>query len=128
VNASVRWGFPCDGRSLCDQLSLVLGKAGEDAGEHPSDARARVNAFAERLDINADHRDDMVSERTRVLNRLHRLIRKLVPGGANRQLSTTQASEILRTVRPITTADTYRKQLAKDLLDSLRKLDTRVKR
>jgi len=79
------------------------------------------------LRLLSDHRDDLVSDRTRVLNRLHRLLRELVPGGANRQLSSTQAGEILRTVRPVTTADTYRKQLAKDLLDSLRKLDTRVK-
>ena len=79
------------------------------------------------LRLLSDHRDDLVSERTRILNRLHRLLRELVPGGANRQLSSTQAGEILRTVRPVTTADTYRKQLARDLLDSLRKLDSRVK-
>jgi len=75
----------------------------------------------------SDHRDDLVSERTRMLNRLHRLLRELVPGGAKRQLSTPQAAEILRGIRPLTTADTYRKQLARDLLEAIKRLDSRVK-
>jgi transposase len=74
-----------------------------------------------------DHRDDLVSERTRALNRLHRLLRELVPGGAKRQLSIAQAADLLRGVRPLTAADTYRKQLARDLHDSMRRLDTRIR-
>lgn len=78
------------------------------------------------LRLLSDHRDDLVNERTRMLNRLHRLLRELIPGGAKRQLSTAQAAGLLRTVRPLTTADTYRKQLARDLLDNVRRLDTRI--
>jgi transposase len=79
------------------------------------------------LRLLSDHRDDLVSEHTRIINRLHRLLRELIPGGAKNQLSTLQAAQALRSVRPVTAADICRKQLARDLLDSLRRLDTRIK-
>ena len=74
------------------------------------------------MDATASRPPRRPGQRTRVLNRVHRLLRELVPGGANRQLSSTQAGEILRIVRAVTAADGYRKQLARDLLDSLRRL------
>ena len=72
------------------------------------------------LRLLSDHRDDLVSERTRVLNRLHRLLRELVPGGATGNCPADPGRRHPAAVRPVTAADTYRKQLARDLLDSLR--------
>ncbi len=54
------------------------------------------------LRLLSDHRDDLVNQRTRTLNRLHRRLSELVPGGVKRQLSTLQAADILRGVRPLT--------------------------
>src|SRR5215204_5534515 len=52
------------------------------------------------LRLLSDRREDLVSERTRVLNRLHGLLRDLIPGGVSGRLSANRASRILRSVRP----------------------------
>ena len=75
----------------------------------------------------SDHRDDLVAEHTSAMNRLHRLLRDLIPGGAKTGLSSRQAAVLLRRVRPVTATDTTRKQLARDLLSGLRALETRIK-
>lgn len=75
----------------------------------------------------SDHRDDLVTEHTSAVNRLHRLLRDLIPGGARTQLSSRQAGVLLRQVRPVTATDTTRKQLARDLLTGLRSLESRIK-
>ena len=79
------------------------------------------------LRLLSDRRDDLVAERTRALNRLHVLLRDLHPGGAKRDLSTLQPRALLRLIRPVTAVDTHRKDLARDLLADLRRLDTAIK-
>lgn len=79
------------------------------------------------LRLLSDRRDDLVAERTRVLNRLHVLLRDLHPGGAKRDLSTVQAGALLRLIRPMTAVDTHRKDLARDLIADVRRLDTAIK-
>ena len=61
----------------------------------------------------SDHRDDLVSERTHTMNRLHRLLRELIPGGAKRQLSIAQATELcagcVRSPTPTAAVSNWRK-------------------
>jgi transposase len=71
----------------------------------------------------ADRRDELNQERRRVTNRLHRLLRDLVAGGAPTPLTVEAASRLLRRTRPTTAADQQRKALARDLLADLRRLD-----
>jgi hypothetical protein len=55
------------------------------------------------LRLLADRRDELAGARTRTvsrLHRLHRLLLELIPGGAPRFLSATQAKALLATVRP----------------------------
>ena len=47
------------------------------------------------LRLLSDRRDELTSERRRTVNRLHRLLRDLRPGGAPRQLSADRASRLL---------------------------------
>jgi transposase len=75
----------------------------------------------------SDHRDDLVREHTSGMNRLHRLLRDLIPGGAKTGLSSRQAAALLRGVRPATATATTRKQLARDLITGLRALESRIK-
>jgi transposase len=74
----------------------------------------------------SDRRDDLVAERTRTLSRLHVLLAELHPGGAGRQLTATRAAALLRQIRPLTPADIHRKQLARELLSDVRRLDRQV--
>jgi transposase len=74
-----------------------------------------------------ERRDDLVAEHTRWINRLHVLLRDLVPGGANVRLDVAEASALLAKVRPVTAADQQRKQLARDILRDLRRHEASIK-
>jgi transposase len=54
------------------------------------------------LRLLAERRDDLAGERTRILNRLHGLLRDLLPGGAPTDLTAAKAAALLRRVRPVT--------------------------
>lgn len=79
------------------------------------------------LRLLTERRDDLVSERTRVLNRLHVLLRDLAPGGAPTSLSAAKATDILKRIRPLTATDCCRRDLARDLIADLRRLDRLIK-
>src|ERR671913_2048322 len=57
-------------------------------------------AASEVLRLLSERREDLVAERTRALNRLHGLLRDLVPGGVAGKLSAERAARILRSIRP----------------------------
>ncbi len=57
-------------------------------------------AGSEVLRLLSERREDLVAERTRALNRLHGLLRDLVPGGVPGTLSTHRAARIVRGIRP----------------------------
>lgn len=65
--------------------------------------------------------------RTRLLNRLHVLLRDLIPAGAPQGLPADKAAALLRTVRPATATQACRRDLARDLLGDLRRIDQRLK-
>lgn len=75
------------------------------------------------LRLLSERRDDLAEERTRTANRLHALLRDLIPGGAKRNLSAEQTAVLLRGVHPVTAADVQRKQLCRELVADLRRLD-----
>ena len=75
------------------------------------------------LRLLADRRDELNEERRRATNRLHRLLRDLVAGGAPRELTQTTASAILRKCRPVSVVDLERKAMARHLIADLRRLD-----
>jgi transposase len=78
------------------------------------------------LRLLAERRDDLAGERTRILNRLHGLLRDLLPGGAPTDLTAAKAAALLRGVRPVTATAACRRQLARDLLGDLRRVDARL--
>lgn len=79
------------------------------------------------LRLLTERRDDLVHERTRVLNRLHAVLRDLVPGGAPTGLSADKAATVMKGIRPVTATDACRRDIARDLLADLRRLDRQVK-
>jgi transposase len=68
-----------------------------------------------------------VAERTRALNRLHALLRDLVPGGVAGKLSADRAARILRGIRPKEgTSARLRRGLASEVLRDVRTLDRKI--
>jgi transposase len=57
-------------------------------------------ADSEVLRLLSERREDLLTERTRALNRLHGLLRDLVPGEVPLTLSAPRAARILRGIRP----------------------------
>jgi transposase len=79
------------------------------------------------LRLLADRRDELGAARTQTINRLHRLLLELLPGGAKKFLSAAQAKELLATVRPRDIAGKTRRRLAAELVTELTRTDKRIK-
>jgi transposase len=77
-----------------------------------------VNAedSSEVLRLLSERREDLVAERTRALNRLHGLLRDLLPGGVAGKLSAERAARILRGIRPKGASARLRRRLASEVL------------
>jgi transposase len=75
-----------------------------------------------------DRRDEVAHLRVQIVNRLHRLLTELVPGGAaKRDLSALQARRILAGIRPRDPAGGTRLRLAMDLVGDLDAVDAKLK-
>jgi transposase len=84
-------------------------------------------AASEVLRLLSERREDLVAERTRALNRLHGLLRDLLPGGVTGTLSAHRAASILRGIRPKGGASSrLRRRLASEVLRDVRTLDRKI--
>jgi transposase len=84
-------------------------------------------AASEALRLLSERREDLVAERTRALNRLHALLRDLVPGGVAGKLSAHRAARILRGIRPQSSSShDVRRRLASEVLRDIRTLDRKI--
>ena len=90
-------------------------------------AQVDPEAASEVLRLLSERREDLVAERTRALNRLHGLLRDLLPGGVAGKLSADRAARILRSIRPRGGASArLRRQLASEVLRDVRTLDRKI--
>jgi transposase len=89
-------------------------------------AQVDPEAASEALRLLSERREDLVAERTRALNRLHGLLRDLLPGGVARTLSADRAARILRGIRPKGTSARLRRRLASEVLRDVRSLDRKI--
>jgi transposase len=78
------------------------------------------------LHLLTSRREDLVGMRTQTINRLHRLLVDLVPGGASRNLTARRAAALLGQVAPTGTPAVTRYQIATDLIADVRDLDRRI--
>ncbi|MGW5054750.1 IS110 family transposase [Actinokineospora sp. NPDC004072] len=79
------------------------------------------------LRLLVDRRDELGRTRTDTVNRLHKLLAELIPGGATKILSATQAKSLLASVRPRDIVGKTRRALAADLITELAGLDRTMK-
>ena len=74
-----------------------------------------------------DRRDELGRARTQTVNRLHRLLLELFPGGAKTFLSARQARALIATIKPRDLIGKTRRRLAVELIDELEAIDRKIK-
>ncbi len=79
------------------------------------------------LRLLADRRDELSQRRVQTVNRLHRLLAELIPGGAKRDLSALQAKELLAPVRPRTLVGKTLRRIAAEEIADLVTVDAKLK-
>jgi transposase len=92
----------------------------------PQLRQVRVEDQAVVLHLLTKRREDLVAARTQTVNRLHRLLVDLVPGGASRNLTANRAAALLDQVAPTGAPAVTRWQLATELVADVRQLDQRI--
>jgi transposase len=75
----------------------------------------------------ADRRDELGRARTQTVNRLHRLLLELFPGGAKQFLSAQQARTLIATIKPRDLPGKTRRRLAVELIGELEAIDRKIK-
>jgi transposase len=79
------------------------------------------------LRLLVDRRDGLGHARTDLLNRIHKLLLELLPGGAKKFLSADQARALLNTIRPHDLVGRTRRRLASELISELVQVDKKIK-
>jgi transposase len=90
----------------------------------------RVLAFDEELvalRLLVDRRDELSARRVQTVNRLHRLLTELIPGGAGKDLTATKAKRLLATVRPRSVVGKTTRRMAVEEVADLVATDARLK-
>jgi len=78
------------------------------------------------LHLLTKRRQDLVAARTQTINRLHRLLMDLVPGGARRNLTAKRAAALLSEVTPTGAPAVTRWQLATELVPNSRQVEQQI--
>ena len=79
------------------------------------------------LRLLADRRDELSARRVQTVNRLHRLLTELIPGGAGKDLTATRAKRLIAGVKPRSLlGKTTRRMAAEEIVD-LVATDARLK-
>ncbi|WP_067574400.1 IS110 family transposase [Nocardia acidivorans] len=124
LSAQVRVFGTGNGRKtdLVDAYSVAL------AALHAPNLR-RVTADPELIALGmlADRRDGLGHARTDTLNRIHRLLLELIPGGAKQFLSAPQARELIAPIHPTDTAIAIQLRLVTEQIEDLETIDRRIK-
>ena len=87
----------------------------------------RVDADLVVMGMLVDRRDELGRARTQTINRLHRLLLELFPGGAKQFLSSQQARAMVATIRPRDLVGKTRRRLAVELITELEAIDKKIK-
>jgi transposase len=97
------------------------------ASRTPGLVRVEVDPELVVLGMLADRRDELGRARTQTLNRLHRLLLELFPGGAKQFLSARQARALVATIKPRDPVGKTRRRLVVELISELEDIDRKIK-
>ncbi len=124
--------------SLSTRVRVLSGRSGRKNDAHDATAVAlaalhnpaltRVVAEdpSRGMRLLSERRQQLTAARTQAITRLHGLLAELVEAGQGQQLSAATAAAMLRKIRPATDVDVIRKDLARDLLDDIKRLDAKL--
>jgi transposase len=115
--------------------------AGDTNKNDPNDARSVAVAALRSAGVREVRRDDHAAvlkvwskryqdlgrARTQVACRLHQVLCDLIPGGVPGQITAGQAQRILASIAPADAVAAARRELAAQLTDDLRGIDTRIR-
>ncbi len=122
---SLEWQRPSGNARKNDGLDALATALAASRNERLAAVDPEANS--EVLRLLSERREDLVAERTRALNRLHGLLRDLLPGGVAGKLSAERAARILRGMRSQGCAsDRLRRGLASEVLRDIRTLDRKI--
>jgi len=93
----------------------------------PNLVKVEVHPDLVALGLLADRRDELGRARTQTINRIHRLLLELLPGGAKKFLSAAQARALIATTRPRDIAGKTRRKLVAELITELEGIDRKIK-
>jgi transposase len=85
-----------------------------------------VDGTATVLALLLERRWQLVSHRQRLLCQLHAVLTDMIAAGAKRQLTSTKATAMLRTITPGDVVALERKLLARHMLDDIRSVERRI--
>jgi transposase len=114
------------GRRKTDTLDAAA--AASVAALHGDARPVSAEGAATVLRMLDEHRTNLTRQRTRTVNQLHALLRELLPGGAPTDLTAARAAALLTQIRPNSPVERARKDLARELVDDVRRLDAASRR
>jgi transposase len=126
-----RWAVENAG-GLGRHLAGRLAGSGESVVDVPPKLSARVRVLSSGIAHKNDRLDALATalaasrNERRALNRLHGLLRDLLPGGVAGTLSAHRAARILRGIRPQSSSSRIRRRLASEVLRDVRTLDRKI--
>jgi transposase len=112
------------------------GRKTDPAGAHsvalaalrsPNLVKVEVRPDLVALGLLADRRDELGRARTQAINRIHRLLLELLPGGAKKFLSAPQARALIAVTRPRDIAGKTRRKLVAELITELEGIDRKIR-
>jgi transposase len=93
----------------------------------PNLVRVEVDDDLVVMGMLADRHDELGRARTQTVNRLHRLLLELFPGGAKQFLSAQQARALIVTIKPRDLPGKTRRRLVVELIGELETIDRKIK-
>jgi transposase len=105
-----------------DALSVAIA-----ALRSPGLRRVEAVGHSEVLRLLAKRNTDIGNHRTRLVCRMHALLAELTGGGIAKEINASDVDRFLEAVTPVTAVEQVRYDLALELLDDIRRLDTQLK-
>jgi transposase len=126
---------PSKKSSLVRAFSATSGRKTDQVDAHavalaalnsPGLEQVRPDDHTVTLRLLASRRHELVGSRTQAVNRIHRELQILLPGGAKQKLTAGQAKALLASVRPRDEVGKVRKALVGDQIVDLVRIDARL--